>query len=122
MTLRDIHIFLAWVLVATNGLTGLWALAAHWVEGVRGRALWIAVAVAQSLILVQVVIGVIDLNQRGLEVSGIHQFYGFVAAFAVGIIYSYRQQIERWQYLLYGFGGLFLMGMALRTIYIPPLG
>ena len=57
-----------------------------------------------------------------LDVTGDHLFYGFVSAFSVGIIYSYRQQIEQWRYLLYGFGGLFLMGMALRSITIDPLG
>ncbi len=45
-------------------------------------------------------------------------FYGFVAFASVGIIYSYRQQLEEWTYLLYGFGGLFLMGLGLRAIYL----
>lgn len=122
MSLRDIHVILAWVLVAGNGIAGAWALAAHWLEALRGRPLWVSIAIAQTLIVVQVAVGVADLSTRELEVTGIHQFYGFVSAFAVGIIYSYRQQVEQWQYLLYGFGGLFLMGMALRTIYLPALG
>ena len=47
-------------------------------------------------------------------------FYGFVALASVGIIYSYRQQLRRQVYLLYGFGGLFLMGLAIRAMVIGP--
>lgn len=121
MSLRDLHIIIGWTLTVANGLVGAWALAAHWLEPVRHRALWLATAVAQILIVVQVAIGVLQMQRIDAEVNGDHLFYGFVAAFAVGILYSYRQQIEQWRYLLYGFGGLFLMGMGLRTIFIPPL-
>ncbi len=43
---------------------------------------------------------------------------GFSAAFAVGIIYSYRGQLQDKVYLLYGFGGLFIMGLGLRLLAI----
>lgn len=122
MSLSALHANLGWVVVIANGLVGLWALAAHWVEGLRFRALWITTAVAQVLIAVQVIIGVINMQVNEIEVAGVHLFYGFVAVFSVGIIYSYRQQITQWRYLLYGFGGLFLMGLALRSMFISPLG
>ena len=121
MTLRDLHVYLGWALTVANGLVGAWALAAHWRPALRHRALWLATLVAQLMIIAQVVLGVINLQQTELEMNGEHLFYGFVSAFTVGIIYSYRQQIEQWRFLLYGFGGLFLMGMGLRTIFIPPL-
>ena len=121
MSLRDLHVLLGWVLTVANGLVGVWALAAHWLTPLRHRALWLATAVAQVLIVAQVALGVVNMQRIEAETSGEHIFYGFVAAFTVGIIYSYRQQIEQWRYLLYGFGGLFLMGMGLRTIFIPPL-
>ena len=119
MSLRDLHVLLGWVIVGANAFAGSWALAAHWIEGLRGRALWVVVAVAQALIAVQVILGVVNMQRNDIEVDGVHLFYGFVALFTVGIVYSYRQQIERWQYLLYGFGGLFLMGLALRSMFIP---
>ena len=50
-----------------------------------------------------------------------HAFYGFVALATVGIIYSYRHQVAAHLYLLYGLGGLFLMGLALRAIVISPI-
>ncbi len=121
MDLRDLHVTLGWAIVVGNATVGAWALAAHWLDQLRHRALWWATAVAQIIIVLQIIVGVITMRANDVEVGGTHLFYGFVSAFAVGLIYSYRQQIERWQYLLYGFGGLFLMGMALRTIYIPAL-
>jgi hypothetical protein len=35
---------------------------------------------------------------------------------AVAIIYSYRSQLKGKLYLLYGFGGLFLMGLGIRAM------
>lgn len=119
MSLGTIHTVLGWVVVVANGLVGIWALVAHWVPAARSRVLWPATAVAQVLVGVQVVLGVVYLRTSGIEVTGIHQFYGFIALMSVALIYSYRHQIGRWQYLLYGFGGLFIMGLALRAVFIP---
>ncbi len=119
MTLAALHTTLGWIVVVANGLVGLWALIAHWVEAARHRLLWPATAVAQVLIFAQVVLGVVFMQTSGREASGIHQFYGFITLLTVALIHSYRHQIRRWQYLLYGFGGLFIMGLALRTVFIP---
>ncbi len=121
MTIADIHSWLGWVVAGANAIAGTWALIAHWRSSVRGRALWIVTAVAQVLIGIQVIIGVVDMRLNSRDVAGTHLFYGFVALFSVAIIYTYRQQIERWQYVLYGLGGWFLMGLALRSMFIPPL-
>ena len=45
-------------------------------------------------------------------------FYGFVALISVGLIYSYRQQMKDRQYLLYGLGCLFIMGLGIRAMLI----
>ena len=37
---------------------------------------------------------------------------------AVGIIYSYRVQMEDRLHLLYGAGGLFLMGLGIRAMVL----
>jgi hypothetical protein len=47
-----------------------------------------------------------------------HMFYGFVAIIAVAIIYSYRAQMRHRLYLLYGLGGLFLMGLGIRAMLV----
>jgi hypothetical protein len=36
----------------------------------------------------------------------------------VAIIYSYRHQLEKYRYLLYGGGGLFLMGLGIRAMLV----
>ena len=101
-----------------NGLAGLWAGAAHWLAQLRGRAVWWFTTVVQLAIFVQVGMGVGLVAGQGIDAPQFHMFYGFVAIIAVGIIYSYRQQLEAWRYLLYGGGGLFLMGLGIRAMVI----
>ena len=55
---------------------------------------------------------------QGIEAPKFHMFYGFVAIIAVGIIYSYRQQMEKHRYLLYGLGSLFIMGLGIRAMLV----
>ena len=121
MTLRQIHADFAWVVVATNALVGLWALAAHVQERWRSPHLWHATIAAELTIVVQVCLGVGLVAGQHDEVAQFHAFYGFVAFATVGIIYSYRHQLKPHLYLLYGLGGLFLMGLALRAIVISPI-
>lgn len=117
MTL-DLHIGWAWVVIIANGLAGLWALAAHKVAGLRTRALWWFTGAAQATVFVQVVLGVVLVNRDKLEFPAFHAFYGFVAIMAVAIIYSYRHQLKGRTYLLYGWGGLFLMGLGIRAMLV----
>jgi hypothetical protein len=116
--LLDLHEGWAWFVVIGNALAGLWALTAHWVESLRVRALWWFTLAAELTIFVQVGLGVALVAGEGIEPPQFHMFYGFVAIVAVGIIYSYRSQLEKWQYLLYGLGGLFLMGLGIRAMLV----
>jgi hypothetical protein len=116
--LLDLHENWAWFVVIGNGLAGVWALAAHWIESLRVKALWWFTLVAELTIFVQVALGVALVAGEGIEPPQFHMFYGFVAIVAVGIIYSYRGQIKQWQYLLYGGGGLFLMGLGIRAMLV----
>jgi hypothetical protein len=121
VTLREVHADFAWVVVATNAAVGAWALGAHWQERLRTRWLWRATIVAELTIVVQVCTGVGMVALQDIEVAQFHAFYGFVALATIGIIYSYRHQLASRLYLLYGLGGLFLMGLALRAIVISPI-
>ena len=68
---------------------------------------------------VQVGLGVGMVAGQKLEAPQFHMFYGFVAIIAVGIIYSYRNQIARqYLFLLYGGGGLFIMGLGIRALLV----
>ncbi|HKX71729.1 MAG TPA: hypothetical protein VE466_06720 [Acidimicrobiales bacterium] len=120
MELRDVHVWWAWVVVLANAVAGAWALAAHWSEPLRRPALWWFTGFAQVAIAVEVILGVILVASEDRDPPQFHMFYGFVALASVGIIYSYRQQLTERRYLLYGFGGLFLMGLAIRAMVIGP--
>ena len=114
----DFHTSWAWIAIISNGLAGLWALAAHKVMPLRTRALWWFTGLAQVTIFVQVALGVILVNKEKLEFPAFHAFSGFVSIMAVAIIYSYRAQLKTRLYLLYGGGGLFLMGLGIRAMLV----
>lgn len=112
------HGTFAWVVVAANGLVGVWALVAHYRPGWRSPALWWSVLVAEAMLAVQVLAGVWLMAVTHLDARDFHAFYGFASIIAAAIIYSYRPQLKHVKYLLYGLGSLFLMGMALRAIQV----
>jgi hypothetical protein len=116
--LRDVHVAFAWVVVVSNAVVGGWALAAHWLEPLRTRWLWWCTVVAELTVFVQVILGVGMVAGQDIPSPGFHMFYGFVAIAAVGIIYSYRPQLQPYVYLLYGLGGLFIMGLAIRAMVV----
>jgi len=106
------------VVVLANAAVGVWALAAHWLEPLRGRALWVCTAVAEVAIVVQAALGVATMDLDDVEAPEIHIFYGFVAVIAAALIYSYWKQVQQHRYLLYGLGGLFLMGLGIRAMIL----
>ena len=106
------------MVILGNGVAGAWVLAAHRWPGVRSRALWWFVAIAQLAVFVQVVTGVILVSHEHRTVAKFHMFYGFVAIIAIGIIYSYGKQMAARRYLIYGFGGLFVMGLGIRALLV----
>jgi hypothetical protein len=116
--LLDIHKQFAWVVVIGNALAGVWALAAHFRASLRTRALWWFTGAVEVAIFAQVIMGVIVQNRDDIEPPQFHSFYGFVALLTVGIIYAYRYQLRERIYLLYGGGGLFLMGLGIRAMVL----
>jgi hypothetical protein len=116
--LLEFHHSWAWFIIVTNALAGIWALVAHWWWPARRRELWWLTAVAEIAIVLQVSVGVWLLTRENLDAPQFHEFYGFVGFASVAIIYAYRQQLESYRYLLYGFGSLFLMGIGLRAVYL----
>lgn len=118
-TLFDIHKYFGYLGIVLNALAGLYALAAWRWKSLRGRLLWIATIVAESAILLQVLLGTIlvagDETYRKV-VPRFHMFYGFLIFVTVGLLYQYRAQMKGRQELLYGLGGLFIMGLGIRAV------
>ena len=115
--LREVHTHFAGLVVIGNGMAGLWALAAHWVKGLRMRSLWWFAVLAQTLLFVQAGLGV-GLVTEGVRVEDFHMFYGFLTLVCVAILFGYQSRMKRWRYLLYGWGGLFLMGLSIRAMLV----
>ena len=107
------------MVIIGNGLAGLWALGAHWQPSLRTRALWWFTVFAELSVFVHVGLGAGLVAGQHIEAPQFHMFYGFVAIIAVAIIYSYRSQVGRqYLYLLYGGGGLFIMGLGIRAMLV----
>jgi len=118
VALSDAHSGLAWVLIVANGLAGLWVLGAHWFVGLRSRIMWWVVAFALVVVALEVILGVVVQRVDEVEVPPLHALYGFTAFIAVGIIYSYAKQMRDRQYLVYGLGMLFIMGLGIRELFL----
>ena len=121
-SLLEVHTSWSWIMIVGNGLAGLWAFVAHKNIALRSRALWWFTGIAQVSVFVQVVLGVAVVNRDKIEYPAFHAFYGFVAIIAIAIIYSYRAQLKSKMYLLYGFGGLFIMGLGIRAMLVGQAG
>ena len=121
-TLLELHTSSAWIVIIGNAIAGVWALVAHKNLAMRSRALWWFIGLVQFTVFVQVALGVAVVNRDKIEYPAFHAFYGFVAIIAIAIIYSYRAQIKSRVYLLYGFGGLFIMGLGIRAMLVGQAG
>jgi hypothetical protein len=117
-TLAELHDGFSWVVIIGNAMAGLWALGAHRFVAMRSRAMWWFTGLAQFTMFVQVALGVAMVNRDKLMFPQFHAFYGFVGIIAIAIIYSYRAQLKAKVYLLYGFGGLFIMGLGIRAMLV----
>ncbi|MGB3736516.1 MAG: hypothetical protein WA964_16265 [Ilumatobacter sp.] len=118
--LNELHRWLAWFLIGSNGTVGLWAIVAQYVPAVRHRVLWWATGIAQTSTMVIAAVGALIVNRRGIELDSFHALYGFSTIFSVAILYSYRNSpfISDKIHLLYGCGGLFIMGLGLRAYFL----
>jgi hypothetical protein len=112
--IRDLHGVVSWIFIFSNGAVGVWALAAHLWPRLRHRAGWVAVIVAEVVVMAQVILGVILQVKDDIE-GDRHQLYGFSAFASVGIIFAYRNEMRDKPYLLYGLGSLWLMGLGIRA-------
>ncbi len=119
-TVRSLHEILAWVVIFTAGAAGLWATVAHWVESVRHQLLWTANHIVHALVAVQVALGAIVVGFSDVNADQNHMFYGFLTFVGVGLILGYRH-LSEYRYLLYGLGGLFVMGLAIRALLLNPI-
>ena len=124
MSLRELHEAFAWVLLIANAAVGAWCLGAHVLAPLRVKALWVGVVVAQVLVFVEIGFGVAMMRSEDLtaeQLPDLHVLYGASAIVAVAILYGYRSTspwVQEREYLVYGLGSLFIMGLAIRELFL----
>ena len=118
--IRSLHDGLSLVVIVAGFIAGAWALGAHYQEALRSKALWTAQHIFQLLVVVQVILGSVLVGFTDVNADGEHMFYGFLTFAGVGIIIGYRH-LSEYKYLLYGIGGLFVMGLAIRAMFLNPI-
>ena len=114
--LRSFHGVWGYVAIVANGLAGVAALVAWRLKKVRGRWLWWVTIAAESMMMLQVLVGVILVSSKEYTAPRFHMFYGFLAFLTVGLAYSYRRQMRGRRELFYGLVGLFIMGLGIRAV------
>jgi hypothetical protein len=116
--LFDIHRAWGYAAIVANFLAGVQLLIAWRVVSWRNRFLWWPTIVAESMMMIQVVLGVLLVSVQNYDPPRFHMFYGFVAFITVGLLYSYRYvwKAKGWMELAYGLGGLFIMGLGIRAV------
>jgi hypothetical protein len=114
--LFDFHKVWGYVAIVANALVGVAALIAWRVRVARGRWLWISTLVAESMMLLQVLVGVVLVVSKDYVAPRFHMFYGFLVFLTVGLAYQYRKQMRGRVDLFYGLVGLFIMGLGIRAV------
>ena len=118
---RGTHEVIEWLMVLLNAAAGIWSFQAHRSKLFRVSMLSWLTAIAQIMVLVHLFSGVALASSENIEVPKFHLLYWSAAALSVGVIYGYRNQLEDRRYLLYGFTGLFLMGLGIRSMTLGPI-
>ena len=116
--LGTMHLFACWVLVIGNGLAGIWALTANRLAWLKTAWLWWFTGFVLLWVFVQLTIAALHLNASDGAPESFHVFYGVLSAVTVAILYSYKSQLNRHQNALYGWGGLFIMGLGIRALIL----
>jgi hypothetical protein len=116
--LLDAHRVWGYAAIGANLAAGAYTLAAWRWRRLRTRWLWWPTIVAEAMMMVQVLLGVLLVSLQDFQPARFHMFYGFVAFVTVGLLYSYAYvwRARGWMELAYGLGGLFVMGLGIRAV------
>jgi len=104
-----------WSLIAIwiSGLVGLWGVAMLRRETIPKTFPW-AVGLAITVMLVQVVSGMVLISTSEIDPGNQHVFYGVLIAATFSFAYIYRAQFRKRPALYLGLLLLFVMGLGIR--------
>ena len=114
--LFDFHKVWGYVAISANAIAGVIALIAWRRRTARGRWVWIVTIIAESMMMLQVLVGATLVISDEYIAPRFHMFYGFLAFLTVGLAYQYRTQMHGRAEMFYGLVGLFLMGLGIRAV------
>ena len=116
--LLDVHRAWGYSAIVANFLAGVYTLCAWKWPRLRNRWLWWPTIIAEAMMLIQVLLGVLLVTAENYKPPRFHMFYGFVSFITIGLLYSYRYiwKAKGWMELAYGLGGLFIMGLGIRAV------
>ena len=118
---RGTHEVIEWLMVLLNAAAGIWSFQAHRTKLFRVSALVWLTATAQIMVLAHLFSGVALASSENIEIPKFHLLYWSAAVLSVGVIYGYRNQLDNRRYLIFGFAGLFLMGLGIRSMILVPI-
>ena len=113
--LSSAHGWLGWAAIWVCGVSGVAALAYHFLRRPPDLLFKGAVGLSVVSMVVQVGLGLVLFGQD-FEPGSIHMFYGIVILLTVTFIYIYREQFRRRPALYWGLALLFMMGLGIRGI------
>lgn len=73
---------------------------------------------AYVVVTLNVVAASVLVARHDWEFPELHMLYEFSNLVAIGIVVSYAKQLAPRRWLIYGFGTLFIMGLALRALFM----
>ena len=88
--LFDIHRAWGYAAIVANFLAGAYTLSAWKWPKLRNRWLWWPTIIAEAMMLIQVLLGVLLVTAEDFKPPRFHMFYGFISFISIGLLYSYR--------------------------------
>lgn len=112
--IQQLHNSLALSMLYFMLVCGVWGLISALGQGLSA-SLSGALVIGEALIVVQGALGALSYAGGSRPGQGVHVLYGLTAVITLPAIYSYaRGRSSKQQALLFGFGALFIFGLAIR--------
>lgn len=114
--IQQLHNSLAMSMLYFMLVCGIWGVGSAIGRGLS-PSLSGALVIGEALIVVQGALGALSYAAGSRPGQALHVLYGLAAAITLPAIYTYaRGRSAKQQALFYGFGALFIFGLAIRGI------
>ena len=87
LTIREVHTAFAFVVIFSNALAALLAFVVNKTEVYGGRPFWLYIALAQTTVFIQAILGVALQSDENLPPRDFHYLYGFSMIVFVALLF-----------------------------------